>query len=158
MIEPKFTYTSIVPDWNDPQYPMEPEPSPIPMHVVEEEDQPSSLTEPGYNIYEKYFTPEERRMLAEIPENDVSQEIKLLRALLLKTFALVPTGPEDKKRSITPEFFYDLDTTISRTVIILARLVALHVKLNCSRNETADLIQEALREMDPNNLDDEDDD
>ena len=153
MIEPEFHYTSVLPDEDDPQYPTELEPIPAPIDFDDDGEQSSSYTEPGFNIYEKYFTPEERRMLAEIPENDVSQEIKLLRALLVKTFALVPTGPEDKKRSITPKFFYDLDTTVSRTVIILTRLIALHVKLNCSRNETADLIRKVLCEMDPHKLD-----
>jgi hypothetical protein len=152
LIEPEFHYTSVMPGLNDSQYYDEPQPIPSPTDFDDDEDKTSSHTERGYNIYDQYFTPEERRMLAEIPENDVTQEINLLHALLLQAFALVPTGPKDKKRSLTPELFYDLHTTVCRTVIILARLVALHVNLNCSRNETADLITETLCEMDPHNL------
>ena len=103
----------------------------------------------SHHIYEQYFTPEDRRLLAAIPENDLTNEINLLRALLAQTFALVPSGPNDKKPSLTLKFQYDLVTTFSRVTLILARLVALHVKLNNSGDAVAAEIWEAIMELNP---------
>jgi hypothetical protein len=163
MIEPKFAYTSVMPDLNDAQYPDEPEPTPRPTYYDHDNDddgdeRPSSHRKKRYSIYEKYFTPEERKMLAAIPENDLSYEVNLLRALLVDTFALVPTGPKDKKPPLKPSFHYDLHTTLSRVCVIITRLASLHLKLNGSRNETAEIIRKTLCEMDPHDLCNYDDD
>jgi hypothetical protein len=102
------------------------------------------------NIYEQYFTPEERRLLAEIPENDLTDEIKILRVMLARSFAQVPAGPYDKKHPPLPlELMADFTNTFSRVSIIIGRLIALQYSLHNSHNAMAVIIWQALIERDP---------
>ena len=112
-----------------------------------------SKEERKHHIYEQYFTPAERDMLAAIPENDLSDEIDLLRLLLARSFAQVPSGPDDKKHPPLPlKLMIDFFTTFSSVAIIIARLVSLHRKLHSSYDALSEAIFEALGEMDPYDL------
>jgi len=111
---------------------------------------PPSKEDRKHHIYEQYFTPAEREMLAAIPENDLSGEIDLLRVMLARSFAQVPSGPDDKKHPPLPlKLMIDYFTTFCRVAIILARLVALHHKLNNSRDAVADVMWNAIMELNP---------
>jgi hypothetical protein len=119
---------------------------------------PDTLASPSkedrkHHIYEQYFTPAEREMLAAIPENDLTGEIDLLRVMLARSFAQVPSGPDDKKHPPLPlKLMIDYFSTFCRVAIILARLVALHRKLHSSHNALSEAIFEALGELDPDDL------
>ena len=162
MIESEFALSDLLPDFDDPESPDRPDR--ITRTVAcdydddDDDDEPLTPRQKKFGIYEEFYTPQEKRAAEAIPENDYINEINLLKSMLLETFAMMPTGPEDKKHPLTPKFQYDLFTVCCRSVIVLARLVALHKKLNSSRNKTADLIWEALGEMDPHDLGVGDDD
>ena len=147
MISSEPIYTSVLPNPNDPQYQYEPEPAARPTHSDRSGWQSSSRRKPRHHIYEQYFTPEERKMLAAIPENDVTSEINLLRVLLARSFALVPSGPTDKKPPLSLKFQYDLVTTFSRVALVLAGLVALHLKQHPPRNYWFDCVMEMIRQV-----------
>jgi hypothetical protein len=107
----------------------------------------SSKENRKHHIYGQYFTPEERKMLAAIPENDLSSEINLLRVLLARSFALVPAGPASKIRHpLDLKFQYDLCTIFSRVTVVIAGLVALHRKTNMSKSPMFDLVMDFIRE------------
>ena len=111
---------------------------------------PPSKEDRKHHIYEQYFTPAECEMLAAIPENDLTGEIDLLRVMLARSFAQVPSGPDDKKHPPLPlKLMIDYFTTFCRVAIILARLVALHHKLNNSRDAVADVMWNAIMELNP---------
>jgi hypothetical protein len=159
MTESESTFSDLLHQFDDPESPDRPDRG-IPHANYDDDDKEDAydaLTpdEKMFGIYGKYFTPEERKKYAAIPANDPTHEINLLRKMLFDTFALVP-GPKDRKSPLPPMFFHDLITTLNRAGFVLTRLVALHIKLNASKNRTADLVWEALGEMDPNDLDSDD--
>ena len=105
---------------------------------------------PKKHIYQKYFTPAERRRLKAIPENNLKSEIYLLRATLARTFALLPRNdPKNKGTPHALKMDLELCSTFSRTAIVFASLVAFHIKTHNSKRAIGDLILQALRELDP---------
>ena len=103
------------------------------------------------NIYEQYFTPEERRLLSEIPENDLTDEIKILRVMLARSFAQVPAGPYDRKHPPLPfQLMADFTNTFSRVAIIIGRLIALQYRLHNPHDALSAVIWKALMDRDPN--------
>ena len=158
MTESEFPFSDLLHQFDDPESPDRQQSTSRPIDFDDDEDDEDELTpsQKMFGIYEEFFTPEERKQLAAIPENDLSYEINLLRSMLAETFIMFPTGPRDKQHPMAPKFQYALITVCCRSFIILTRLAALHVKLNGSRNKTADLVWEALGEMDPDDLDSDD--
>jgi len=115
---------------------------------IQEEPRPPSP--PRHHIYEQYFTPAERRMLQAIPENDLTNEIRLLRVLLSRSFAQLLRSPADKNYLPQPfDFMVEVCATFNRVVLVIADLVSLHRKLYNSAGAVGDLILEAIRELNP---------
>ncbi len=103
---------------------------------------------PKHHIYQQYFTPNERRRLKAIPENDLSSEIQLLRVLLARCFAQVPRFPHDSKKPALPmKLHIDLVMVFSRVAIVIGEMVGLQKKMH--KNDIGDIILQALRELDP---------
>ena len=105
---------------------------------------------PGHHIYWHYFTPEERRKLKAIPEDDVTSEIQLLRVLLARCFAQVPRFPHDNKKSALPiKLQINFVRTFSRVAIVIGAMVGLQKKIHNPVDELGRDILQALREMNP---------
>ena len=99
------------------------------------------------HIYEQYFTSDEIRMLQAIPENDVTSEIELLRVLLARSFAQIPSGPVDTKHPPALKFQFNLCTVFSRVAIVMAGLVALHLKQHPQGNVMFETVMEMIRQV-----------
>ena len=103
---------------------------------------------PRHNMYQKYFTPAERRRLKALPENDVVSELQLLRVLLARSFSMVPRFPHDSKIAPLPiKFHIKLLNTFSRVALTIGGMVGLHQKMH--KDDLGDLIMQALRELNP---------
>lgn len=111
---------------------------------------PQSQRALKHHIYRHNFTPKERKMLAEIPENDVTSEIYLLRILLARNFEQLHRNPS-KKDGLWASLNIDQDvfSTFSRAAIVLASLVASQNKSYNPKTEVGDEIKQALRDLDP---------
>jgi hypothetical protein len=159
MTESEISYFEFLSQFNDPESPDRPDRVIPPVNYYyddeEEDDDEESLTpnQKLFGRYEKYFTPEERKKFAAIDVNDPTYEIELLSAMLLDIFAIVPAGRKDKRSPFSPKFFQDLIITVSRALFVLLYLVALNLKLNGSKNRTADFVWEALGEINPRDSD-----
>jgi hypothetical protein len=150
MTESEISYFDLLSHIDDPESPNRPDriihPANYDYAVGDEDDEDEddkydSLTpsQKMFGRYEKYYTPEERKKFAAIPVNDPSYEIDLLCAMLLDIFAMVPAGRVARNHPLPPQFFQALITTVARALFVLSYLVALNMKLNGSKNRTADL-------------------
>ena len=163
MTESELSYFERLSHFDDPESPDQPDRVPIPIDYDDEDDDDEmdeddlydSLTpsQKMFGRYEKYYTPAERKKFAAIPVNDLSYEIDLLCAMLMDLFAMVPAGRKAMNHPLPPQFFQALMTTVARALFVLAYLVALNMKVNGSKNRTADLIWEAMGEIDPHDSD-----
>ena len=111
---------------------------------------PPSKRPPKNHIYRQYFTSKECEMLKAVPENDVTSEIYLIRALLARAFAQLPRNNSNHKVAAPAlELDFEFYSTLSCATVSLAGLVALHNKFHDPANEVGDIIWEALMELDP---------
>ena len=111
------------------------------------EDPPQPSIHKLHHIYEQYFTPDEISQLQALPTNDVTSEIQLLRILLARSFAQVPAGPTDARQPLALKFQYGLCTIFSRVVLVIAAMVALHLKQHPPQNMMFQTVMEMIHQV-----------
>lgn len=151
MIDSESTFTDLLPKFDDPESPDRPDRIIHPADCDDDDEDQETLTpsQRRFGIYEKFFTPEERKKYAAIPVNDPTHEINLLRKLLFDTLEIVPAGQKNNKSLFPLSFQHDLLTTVSRAVYVISRLVALHMELNQSCQTLRAVFNEVIDELDP---------
>jgi hypothetical protein len=111
------------------------------------EDPPQTSIHQLHHIYEQYFTADEIRLLQTLPTNDVTSEIQLLRILLARSFAQVPAGPTDARQPLALKSQYGLCTLFSRVVLVIAAMVALHLKQHPPQNMMFQTVMEMIHQV-----------